>query len=413
MPLGGQHVDAADHRLAQHRLQRKRKRLVSARMRQPRIRPLGDQLTRRLAGASGRAHGVPRRRGQHLGHRVRRGLGFLGGQPHRPGPRAGRTDSHHPGHLPTGDDAAGGQHRHRTVDGLENLRDDDERADLAAVPTGLGALRDDQVNARGDLLDGVLLGSDQRRDGDATFLARLDHVVRRYPQRIGDELHRMGQRDVEQLAAGVPRQRRPAEAALRLGFDVVVAQQVVDEIAVGLRDAAGQVGARQLLALALELRRHDQIHPVGLAADRLVDPRQLTVELLGGVRRGAQHAESAGVGDRGHHVAAVAEREEREVDAVLLTQRLRGHGDQYYLTAVNKGREPPNTRPEKPRGCRDQEGPPGSSPLRRPGAHGALMPWVARKRTTAVSICGPSASAGSLCPAPGTVRNSFGSGAAS
>ena len=202
------------------------------------------------------------------------------------------------------------------------------------MPTGLGALRDDQVNARGDLLDGVLLGSDQRRDGDATFLARLDHVVRRHPQRIGDELHRMGQRDVEQLAAGVPRQRRPAEAALRLGLDVVVAQQVVDEIAVGLRDAAGQVGAGQLLALALELRRHDQIDPVGLAADRLVDPRQLTVELLGGVRRGAEHAEPAGVGDRGHHVAAVAEREERKVDAVLLTQRLRGHGNQYDLTAV-------------------------------------------------------------------------------
>ena len=108
----------------------------------------------------------------------------------------------------------------------------------------------------------------------------------------------------------------------RLGLDVVRGQQFGDEVAVVVGDAAGQVAARQLLALALELGGHDDVDAVGLAAHLVVDPGQLLVELLGRERGRAEHAEAAGVGHRGDDVAAVAEGEEREVDAELSQIRL-------------------------------------------------------------------------------------------
>ena len=49
-----------------------------------------------------------------------------------------------------GDDAAGGQHGHvlpGRLDGVHHLGDQHQRGHLAAVPAGLGALRDDQVDA--------------------------------------------------------------------------------------------------------------------------------------------------------------------------------------------------------------------------------------------------------------------------
>jgi hypothetical protein len=46
-----------------------------------------------------------------------------------------------------------------------------------------------------------------------------------------------------------------------------------------------------------------------------VDPCELFVELLGREGERAQHAEAARVGDGRHHVTAVAEREQGELDA--------------------------------------------------------------------------------------------------
>ena len=48
---------------------------------------------------------------------------------------------------------------------------------------------------------------------------------------------------------------------------------------------------------------------------------QLHVELLGTVAAGAQHTKTARVGDGGHHIPAVAERQEREVDAEQVADR--------------------------------------------------------------------------------------------
>ena len=64
--------------------------------------------------------------------------------------------------------------------------------------------------------------------------------------------------------------------------------------------------------------------PYGLVADVLVDPLQLDLELLGREADGAEDAEAARLADRGDHVAAVAEREDRELDAERLAD-LRAH----------------------------------------------------------------------------------------
>ena len=47
----------------------------------------------------------------------------------------------------------------------------------------------------------------------------------------------------------------------------------------------------------------------------VVDPVELDLELVGRERDGAEDAEPAGLGDRGDDVAAVAEGEDRELDA--------------------------------------------------------------------------------------------------
>ena len=148
---------------------------------------------------------------------MRRGLGFLGGQPDRPRPRAVGAHRDGCGHLPAGHDAARGQHGHRAVDGLDDLGNQHHRRHLAAVPAGLGALRDDEIHARRDLLGGVLLGADEGGDGNAALLARVDHVVRWHAQRVGDQLDRMAHRHLEQILARVAGQERRAEPDLFFG----------------------------------------------------------------------------------------------------------------------------------------------------------------------------------------------------
>ena len=165
----------------------------------------------------------------------------------------------------------------------------------------------------------VLLGADERRDGHAALSSRFDHVVRRHAQRVGDQLDRMAERHLEQVLAGVTGKERRTGPRRLLGLDVMCGQQVGDETAVVLRDPAGELTPRQVLAFALELRRHDEVDAVGLRADVVVDPRQLLVQLLRRECRRTKHAEPAGVGDGGHHVPAVTEGEEREIDTELLT----------------------------------------------------------------------------------------------
>ena len=104
-----------------------------------------------------------------------------------------------------------------------------------------------------------------------------------------------------------------------VGLDIVLGEQLGDEAAVAFRDPIGELTARQLLPFALERRRHDDVGAVRLTPDVVVDPGKFLIELFGGVGGRPQHTEAAGVGHRGDDVAAVAEREKREIDTELLT----------------------------------------------------------------------------------------------
>jgi hypothetical protein len=82
----------------------------------------------------------------------------------------------------------------------------------------------------------------------------------------------VAERHLQQVLAGVAGQERRAGPRRSLRLDVVRREQVGDETAVVRRDAPRQFARCQLLALALELRRHDEVDAVGLSADVLVDP---------------------------------------------------------------------------------------------------------------------------------------------
>jgi hypothetical protein len=63
--------------------------------------------------------------------------------------------------------------------------------------------------------------------------------------------------------------------------------------------------------------------------DLLVDPVQVGLELLGGVRDRAQHAEASRAGDRGDHVTAVREGEDRILHLEHLgSRRLHQHSSE-------------------------------------------------------------------------------------
>ncbi len=79
-------------------------------------------------------------------------------------------------------------------------------------------------------------------------------------------------------------------------------------------------------ARAHVLHRHGEVDPVGSAPDMVVDPVQLDLQPFGLVGESAEDAEAAGVGHRRHHVPAVAEGEDRKLDAESVADR-RTHGD--------------------------------------------------------------------------------------
>ena len=75
-----------------------------------------------------------------------------------------------------------------------------------------------------------------------------------------------------------------------------------------------------LLADALVLAGDDDVDAVGVVADVVVDPVQLDGELLGAEADGSEHPEPAGPADGRHHVTAVREGENGELDPQLVTQ---------------------------------------------------------------------------------------------
>ena len=130
----------------------------------------------------------------------------------------------------------------------------------------------------------------------------------------------MGERDVHLRAgAGVRpgEQRLVGRLALGQRRHLVALEDVADEAAVALRDHVLEHRLVEPALLGARIRhRHHHVDAVGLAADVLVDPAELHLELLrGGECERAEDAEAARAADGRHHVAAVAEGEDRELDA--------------------------------------------------------------------------------------------------
>ncbi len=252
------------------------------------------------------------------------GLGLVGREPHRPAPHALRAERHRGSHLATAADAPGAEDR--DVDRVDDLGDQHHRTDLAGVAAGLGALGDDQVDARGLVALGVLRASRERTDQPAFLLHPVDQELRRRAECVGDEGGPVGQRDLELWSGRVGAERRVAVVARDRGprsgvvvdgqfGHLVAGENVVDELPVRVGDEGPDVVERVAPTLvAGVLGRHDQVDAVRPVADLRLDPGEVDLQLLGRVGDRAEHTEAAGLRHRGDHVAAVAEGEDRELD---------------------------------------------------------------------------------------------------
>src|SRR4051812_19996069 len=114
--------------------------------------------------------------------------------------------------------------------------------------------------------------------------------------------------------------RRPTEQALRaigtlrqLGHLVTI-EQVGDEALVPIRHVLFQSLFAQVAQLFADvLHWNHSVDAVGLAADVLVDPGQLFLELLGTVGDRAEHTEATRATHRSHNVTAVTKGEYRKL----------------------------------------------------------------------------------------------------
>ena len=102
-----------------------------------------------------------------------------------------------------------------------------------------------------------------------------------------------------------------------------VVEHALHELAMGVGDHRLEVLDRGLFAAALAdvLDRHREVDTVGTSLDVLVDPIEFDLEAFGFVGERAQDPEASGVGDRGDDVAAMTEREDRELDVESFTNR--------------------------------------------------------------------------------------------
>ena len=104
------------------------------------------------------------------------------------------------------------------------------------------------------------------------------------------------------------------------GVDVVLSEKLGDVALVFLGDAILEFRRGERVLLAVHTGRHQQIDAVGLAPDLRIDPVEFDIEGLGRVSRCAEYPETARIGHRRDHVAAMAEREQRELDAEFVAE---------------------------------------------------------------------------------------------
>ena len=73
------------------------------------------------------------------------------------------------------------------ADGVDDLRDQDHRADLTGVAPGLGALGDDEVDTGVDMSFGVLRLAGERSRLHSELVATVDHVLWGRAESVDDQ----------------------------------------------------------------------------------------------------------------------------------------------------------------------------------------------------------------------------------
>ena len=167
---------------------------------------------------------------------------------------------------------------------------------------------------------GVGHGAGQGGHSHSGVVRPRDERGRRWPEGARHQGDVMGEGHVEQgLVAlgghvGEDVALRPgAQVGGELGH-VVATQDVVDELLLGGgEELAHGIGVEPALLGAGVLGREEEVDAVAAAVGLLLDPREVDLELVGGVGHGTQDPEPTGPGDRGHHVTAVAEGQDREL----------------------------------------------------------------------------------------------------
>ena len=153
----------------------------------------------------------------------------------------------------------------------------------------------------------------------------LDHVGGRRAQGVREQLDRVAHRYIDERPA---HRVRPAEQALharrilRERRHAVPLEQLFQESPVFLGDQLLEI---QLLETALLLAdvgggNHD-VDAVGVSVDVLIDPLECALEFLGCEDQRAEHAHASCTAHGGHHVAAMAEGEDRILDSERFTNR--------------------------------------------------------------------------------------------
>ncbi len=195
------------------------------------------------------------------------------------------------------------------------------------MATRLGALGDDDVDAVGELFEGVVLASDEGRHLDARLVRLVDDVLGRRAERVDEDLHVGPRQRTLHLEAGLG--VRPAQqVATVLGVgrelrDAVLVEHPLDEVAVLLRDHLLEHGVHLAdvhTGDGLGLGRHDDVDAVRAAADLALDVAEGRRELVRREPHRTQDSHATGLADLDDDVRHVAEGEEREVDAELVGQ---------------------------------------------------------------------------------------------
>ena len=210
----------------------------------------------RCPGESGRSHasvhsvrswraGLPRQRARTHGLRrvgreqlldhERRHVALGHRQPDRARPRTLRAHRERGRDLRAVRDAAGREHRASGATASITSGHSTTERDLAGVPAGLGALRDDDVDADLLVLLRVPRAARERGDQHLVVVARLDDVLGRRAERVDEQRRRVLERDVELRAARWRRSSRAGGACSALlgqRRHVVLGEHLLDEVAV-------------------------------------------------------------------------------------------------------------------------------------------------------------------------------------